>query len=169
MHLNHPETVPLLLSQSVKKLSSVKWPLVPKRLGTAALKLQLNVDLLGRPPRLPYLIYSKSHFHSGLPAPSLYLSLQHLSSIRQCASLFYPAYRLYPSVQFSSVAQLCPSLCDPVDCSTPGLPVHHQLPEFTQTHVHWVGDAIQPSHPSVDCKCHEGRDFCLVYCCIPST
>ena len=51
------------------------------------------------------------------------------------------------SVQFSSVAQLCPTLCDPMDCSMPGLPVHHQLPEFTQTHVHWAGDAIQPSHP----------------------
>ena len=49
--------------------------------------------------------------------------------------------------QFSSVAQLCPTLCDPMNCSTPGLPVHHQLPEFTQTHVHRVGDAIQPSHP----------------------
>ena len=47
----------------------------------------------------------------------------------------------------SSVAQLCPTLCDPMDCRTPGLPVHHQLLEFTQTHVHWVGDAIQPSHP----------------------
>ena len=51
------------------------------------------------------------------------------------------------SVQFSSVAQSCPTLCDPMNCSTPGLPVHHQLPEFTQTHVHWVGGAIQPSHP----------------------
>ena len=51
------------------------------------------------------------------------------------------------SVQFSSVAQLCPILCDPMNCSTPGLPVHHQLPEFTQTHVHRVSDAIQPSHP----------------------
>ena len=49
--------------------------------------------------------------------------------------------------QFSSVAQLCPTLCDPRNRSTPGLPVHHQLPEFTQTHVHRVGDAIQPSHP----------------------
>ena len=48
---------------------------------------------------------------------------------------------------FSSVAQLCPTLCDPMNCSTPGLPVHHQLLEFTQTHVHGVGDAIQPSHP----------------------
>ena len=51
------------------------------------------------------------------------------------------------SVQFSSVAQTCPILCNPMDCTTPGFPVHHQLPEFTQTHVHRVGDAIQPSHP----------------------
>ena len=49
--------------------------------------------------------------------------------------------------QFSSVTQLCPTLCNPIDCSKPGLPVHHQFPEFTQTHAHWVGDAIQPSHP----------------------
>ena len=51
------------------------------------------------------------------------------------------------SVQFSSVAQSCPTLCDPMNRSTSGLPVHHQLPEFTQTHVHRVSDAIQPSHP----------------------
>ena len=51
------------------------------------------------------------------------------------------------SVQFSSVTQLCPTLCNPMNRSTPGLPVHHQLPEFTQTHVHRVGDAIQPFHP----------------------
>ena len=50
------------------------------------------------------------------------------------------------SVQFSSVTQSCPTLYDSMNCSMPGLPVHHQLPEFTQTHVHWVGDAIQPSH-----------------------
>ena len=50
-------------------------------------------------------------------------------------------------VQFRSVTKSCPTLCDPMNCSTPGLPVHHQLPESTQTHVHWVGDAIQPSHP----------------------
>ena len=49
--------------------------------------------------------------------------------------------------QFSSVVQLCPTLCKPMDCSKPGLPVHHQLLEFTQTHVHWISDAIQPSHP----------------------
>ena len=50
------------------------------------------------------------------------------------------------SVQFSSVAQLCPTPCDPMNCSTPGLPVHHQLPKLTQMHVHRVSDAIQPSH-----------------------
>ena len=50
-------------------------------------------------------------------------------------------------VQFSSVAQLCPTLCNPRNLSMPGLHVHHHLPEFTQTHVHWVRDAIQPSHP----------------------
>ena len=51
------------------------------------------------------------------------------------------------SVQFSSVAQSCPTVCDPMNRSTPGLPVHHQLPEFTQTHIHQVSDAIEPSHP----------------------
>ena len=49
--------------------------------------------------------------------------------------------------QYSSVAQSCPTLCDPMNCSTPGLPVHHQLPEFTQTHIHQISDTIQPSHP----------------------
>ena len=53
----------------------------------------------------------------------------------------------FSSVQFSSVAQSCPTLCDPMNRSTPGLPIHHQLPEFTQTHTHRVSDAIQPSHP----------------------
>ena len=53
----------------------------------------------------------------------------------------------YLSIQFSSVAQSCPTLCDPMNRSTPGLPVHHQIPELTQTHVHRISDAIQPSHP----------------------
>ena len=57
------------------------------------------------------------------------------------------AVTIYSDFQFSSVAQSSPTLCDPMNRSTPGLPVHHQLPEFTQTHVHRVGDAIQPSHP----------------------
>ena len=54
---------------------------------------------------------------------------------------------LFNSVQFSSVAQSCLTLCDPMDCSILDLPIYHQLPEFTQIHVHWVSDAIQPSHP----------------------
>ena len=69
--------------------------------------------------------------------------------------LFYsPMVWMIPGTQkmlsehrFSSVAQLCLTLCEPMDCSTPGFPVHHQLLELAQTHVHWVGDAMQPSHP----------------------
>ena len=66
------------------------------------------------------------------------------------------------SRSISSVAQLCPTLCDPMDCSVPDLPVHHQLLEFTQTHVHWVDDAIQPSHsllspsPTFNLSQHQG-------------
>ena len=62
-------------------------------------------------------------------------------------SLVPLGFYLVSSVQFSSVAQSCPTLCDPMNHSTPGLPVHHQLPDFTQTHIHQVSDAIQPSHP----------------------
>ena len=51
------------------------------------------------------------------------------------------------SDQFSSVTQSCPTLCNPIDCSMPGLPVHHRLLEFAQTHIHWVGDVTQTSHP----------------------
>ena len=68
------------------------------------------------------------------------------SRIIQSMEFFRPEY-WGGSVQFSSVAQSCLTLCDSMNHSTPGLPVHHQLPEFTQTHVHRVSDAIQPSHP----------------------
>ena len=61
--------------------------------------------------------------------------------------IFFLTLSNHFSVQFSSVAQSCLTLCSPVECRTPGLPVHHQFPKFTQTHVHWVGDAIQQSHP----------------------
>ena len=64
--------------------------------------------------------------------------------------------------QFSSVAQSCPTLCNPMNCSMPDLPVHHQLPEFTQTHVHWVGGDIQPSHPLT------GRPILLLPSIFPS-
>ena len=67
----------------------------------------------------------------------------------KCGVIFlsFGIMALWGSGQFSSVAQSCPTLSNPMDRSTPGLPVHHQLPKFTQTHVHRVGDAIQPSHP----------------------
>ena len=65
-----------------------------------------------------------------------------------CHSLLHDGMQYNPNlIQFSSVTQSCPTLCDPVNRSTPVLPVHHQLPEFTQIHVHQVSDAIQPSHP----------------------
>ena len=64
-----------------------------------------------------------------------------IQTLSQCQLLICV---LYP-VQFRSVAQSCPTLCNPMNRSTPGLPVHHQLPEFTQTHIHWVSDAIQPN------------------------
>ena len=62
-------------------------------------------------------------------------------------NLFNQLYSITVYNQIRSVAQSCPTLCDPMNRSTPGLPVHHQLPEFTETHVHRVSDAIQPSHP----------------------
>ena len=78
------------------------------------------------------------------------LKLQYLGHLMRRTDLFEKVYNLYFYsflCHFSSVTQPCLTLCDPMDCSTPGLPVHHQLPESTQTHVHRVSDAIQPSHP----------------------
>ena len=67
--------------------------------------------------------------------------------------------RRFSSFQFSSVAQSCPTLCDTMNCSTPGLPVHHELPEFTQTHVHRVSDATQPSLPLSSPSPHAPNPF----------
>ena len=71
-----------------------------------------------------------------------YVSCDYLQFMKKHTNVY--SHKLF---QFSSVTQSYPTLCDPKDCSTSGLPVHHQLLEFTQTHVHWVDDAIQPSHP----------------------
>ena len=77
--------------------------------------------------------------------------LEGIKSDHSFSSIYWLSWhKIYKTIianQFSSVAQLCPTLCDPMHHSIPGLPVHHQLPEFTQNHVHWVGDAIQPCHP----------------------
>ena len=69
-----------------------------------------------------------------------------LKKIQKCIHFHLHEIKLI-CIQFSSVAQSCLTLCDPMNPRTPGLPVHNQLPESTQTHVHWVGDAFQPSHP----------------------
>ena len=73
--------------------------------------------------------------------------IQHKLLKRKIFILKYFFFQFPFFFQFSSVAQSCPTLCDPMNRSTPGLPVHRQLPEFTQTHVNRVSDAIQPSHP----------------------
>ena len=96
-------------------------------------------------------------FISGLPTEPpgkpcwSYWQLSNFAYILQCIPIDTSKWsQLYPIWAFSSVqviTQSCLTLCYPMSCSTPGLPVHHQLPEFTQTHVHWVGDAIQPFHP----------------------
>ena len=89
-----------------------------------------------------YFLQSKFEMHSVLlPFYSFLVII--FSNRRKKYKLFLD----WKYTQFSSVAQSCPTLCDPMNCSTPGLPVHHQLLEFTQTRVQWVGDAIQASHP----------------------
>ena len=99
-----------------------------------------NSAILPNHPPFPSPTESKRLFYKSV---SLLLSCiqgyhYHLSKLHIYA---------FSSVQFSSVSQSSPTLCDPMKLSTPGLPVHHQLPEITQIHVHRVGDAIQPSHP----------------------
>ena len=84
--------------------------------------------------------------HSTIPEISA-LALKKILHINHFLRLLWFHQVHVPSVQFSSVAQSCPTLCNPMNRSTPGLPVHHHLPELTQTHVHRVRDAIQPSHP----------------------
>ena len=101
----------------------------------------LPAEPQGNPRTLEWVAYP---FSSGSSWPRNWTRV-----LLHCRQILYQLnYQGSPSsVQFSSVAQLCLTLSDPMNCSTPGLPVHHQLPESTQTHVHWVGDGIQPSHP----------------------
>ena len=95
--------------------------------------------------------YKPNHQQTGLP-PHSSLPIRGKTNKQKLSTnlTLYKAYTNHrTNFQFSSVTQSCPTLCDPMNHSTPGLPVHHQLPEFTQTHVHQVGDVIQPSHPVV--------------------
>ena len=105
----------------------------------------------------PPMGFSRQEYWSGLPLPSpdiVVAAAAAAKSLQSCPTLYDPIdsrqtqiHESLVSFSFSSVAQSCPTLCDPMNCSMPGLPVCHQLLEFTQTHVHLVGDAIQPSHP----------------------
>ena len=129
-------------------------------------------------------LWSSSHIHTWLLEKTIALTIQtcvskvmsllfnmlsrfviaFLLRSKCCVSCMYrPKWYSYTSVQFSSVAQLCLTLCGPVNHGTPGLHVHHQFLESTQTHVHWVGDAIQPSHslsspsaPALNLSQHQG-------------
>ena len=85
---------------------------------------------------LPWICFIKDYY--GLPG---------MQNFQLFSQSFCSSSLLIRSDQIRSVTQSCPTLCDPMNRSTPGLPVHHQLPEFTETHVHRVNDAIQPSHP----------------------
>ena len=105
------------------------------------MKMELTVNFtVGQQQEvLGFVVSWKWHVSVNMVATNLY----QLTLVRH---EFKPSV-MRSSVQFSSVAQSCPTLCNPMNCSMPGLPVHHQLPQFTQTHVHRVGDTIQPSHP----------------------
>ena len=106
-----------------------------------------------RPRQAPLSMrFPRQEHWNGLPFPSPRdLPDQGIKSVSsELAGGFFstePPGKQTLYIQFSSATQSCPTLCDPMNHSTSGLPVHHQLPEFTQTHVHRVGDAIQPSHP----------------------
>ena len=101
-----------------------------------------------QPAQLQTILQSYSHQDSMVLAQrQKYRSVEQNRKLRDKSTQPMDTLSLASSVQFSSVAQLCPTLCDPMNRNTPGLPVHHHLPEFTQTHVHRVHDAIQPSHP----------------------
>ena len=90
-------------------------------------------------------VYGLALFRKCVPNPNMIMKINILHNKKPSLALKLSVSSHF-EVFFSSVTQLCPTLCDPMDCSTPGFPVHHQLPERTQTHFHLVSDAIQPSH-----------------------
>ena len=139
------------------------FPVLEKEMATHSSVLACRITGTAEPGGLPYMwSHRVRHDWSDLAAAAAYISTECLysysipqlslsGSLFSCTA-FWPCFQAFrfwhrPSVQFSSVAQSCLILCDPMNCSTLGLPVHHQLLEFTQTHVHWVSDTIQPSHP----------------------
>ena len=114
------------------------------------LVILFNLHHLPRSPG-PTLIYEYALFFPGwLPFPGMYSNQIQNQFLKLSLTFSNVICLLWTCLTpFSSVAQSCLTLCNPMDCSTPGFLVHHQLPELAQTHVHWVGDAIQPSHPQL--------------------
>ena len=108
-------------------------------------KTMANDEADYKPVSEPGGSQSKRFLDVGVKASLQFEMSSMMSLVVQINFLSYSYRNRHSSVQFSRSA--CPTLCDPMNRSTPGLPVHHQLPEFTQTHIHRVGDAIQPSHP----------------------
>ena len=112
----------------------------------------MNRSMPGLPVHHQLPEFTQTHIHR-VSDPAISSSVIPFSSGPQSlpASESFPMSQLFAqiisSVQFSLVAQSSPTLCHPMNRSMPGLPIHHQLPEFTQTHIHRVSDAIQPSHP----------------------
>ena len=143
--LQQPTFTIVYYSLSHNKCSSKNWTTHFSVVACLATSMLILLSLLRK--LLPPNIFARSNIYlskSKLMITSLLkFSISPLLFLE--AISFSSKYR--ESVQFSSVAQSRPTLFDHMDCSMPDLPVHHQLPEFTQTHVHWVGDANQPSHP----------------------
>ena len=127
----------LLLTETCK----VEWPLCSLDF-LAVTPLVMIIGVLQQRRKYGAAFFSILHktMHKVLGCLEIYLLSEALNTV-----FLYESLNVYN--KFSSVAQSCPTVCDPMNCSTPGLPVHHQLPEFTQTHIHRVSDTIQPSHP----------------------
>ena len=134
LRLNHMPTNQWLTNSMVRSLNTSPWPqliglerMMMSHLTTPLRKKQIYESLYQEVISMPMLQRNN---------PILILVF-----LEKLSWLFTQV------VRFSSIAQSCPTLYDPISCSMPGFPVHHQLPEFTQTYVHWVSDAIQSSHP----------------------
>ena len=126
-----------------------KWKVKVKSLSRVRLQATPWAAAYQAPPSMEF---ARQEYWSGLPLPySLNWKIHVLHQLWKILShyLYKKMFFLlfFPYTQFSSVTQSCVTLCNPMNCSIPSLPVHHQLPEFTQTQVHRAGDAIQPSHP----------------------
>ena len=141
----------LLFRPNAMLFQEARNRLAPSRSLWVGTKLELLLPCEGNAAELPMFSCHASIFPSISSCDLSWFILPWQEVEKQACIKFFKNQIIHNTVpeivQFSSVAQSCPTLCDPMNHSMPGLPVHHQLPEFTQTHVHRVGNAIQPSHP----------------------